>query len=336
MLSSALAGLLWMAKDLGHKEDIPDLMKHIAARIHCNQQSMYLASVRVIWKEYLISGWLRQQLNVTLESMQEYAKFVTATIKKRLDLGPLRPDDIYSHYSIEQLLEELDHNTVSHPGWREEELERYPEEEHENMKSILRKPATRTDIIQAEKRIGRRLPDELKDFMRITNGCLRVKTSPLPIFRLRLPPLDDISFEDEEYMSDYVFTLLPDMELGGLEIEWPGIENGGIAIYENDGQGTDYVWFLSETLVDEAKKLLQDAFDGAEHTQRSAIAKAIEHVYGSREAFDNMKTCLYLQGWGEPSGQVVWPTFRSYLNWVVFNSLNMEERSPLKVPSDVL
>jgi SMI1 / KNR4 family (SUKH-1) len=334
-LSSALAGLLFMAKDLGRKEDIPGLMKRIADRIHCNQQNAYLSSVRFIWKEYLLSGWLREELEVPLDSMKEYASFITTTIKKRLDQGPLSADKVYSNYSIQQLLEELDQNTVSHPGFRDEEFAGYLEEEYGKIESILQKPATTEEISQAEARIGRRLPEELKEFMKISNGCLRVKTSPLPLFRLRLPPLDDIKFEDDEYMLDYEFTLLPDIDLG-IEVEWPGIEFGGIAIYENDGQGTDYVWFVTEALVDKAKKVLQDAFDAADSTQRTAINKAIFDVYGSHEAYDNMKSCLYLQGWGEPSGQVVWPSFRSYLNWVVLESRDMKERSPLKIPSGII
>lgn len=114
-LSSALVALLIMAKDLGHEEDIPDLMKRIANRIHANQQSHYLASIRFIWKEYLISGWLREHLRVSFESMKEYASFVLATTKKRLDSGPQNANDLYANHTLKQLLQELDQNTISSP-----------------------------------------------------------------------------------------------------------------------------------------------------------------------------------------------------------------------------
>lgn len=319
-----------MAKDLGHEEDIPDLMKRIANRIHANQQSHYLASIRFIWKEYLISGWLREHLRVSFESMKEYASFVLATTKKRLDSGPQNANDLYANHTLKQLLQELDQNTISSPDFQNGDYAAYPLDEHEKLSTVLLNPATEAEIQETENRIGKPLPSELKELMRISNGTLRVKSGPLPMFHLRLPPLSTLEWEEEDYMQEYRFILLPDIDLG-IEVEWPGIEFGGISFYENEGQGTEYVWFVTETLVEKAKEVLREVYDEAEEAQREGIDRAVEKMYGSLEAYDGMKSCLYWHFWGEPSGQKVWPTFRSYLNWVVLESRDMKERSPLKV-----
>jgi len=332
-LSSALAGLLHMAKVLGYDDEILALMKRIVGRIHSNMQSEYLGSIRFVWNDFLLSGWLRKELELSLDALKEYAQFVLQTTKQRLERGPLRPDDVYSSFSMIQLLEELDHNTVTDPAFHDEIAGGYLEEDTGTIESILRKPATRRQIADAEARIGRPFPEDFKDLLRISNGCLRVKVSPIIHFRTRLPPLDDIFLEEEEYMTDYTFTLLPDIELG-IEVDWPSIEDGGIAIYEHEGQGTEYVWMLTDTLVEKAKQRLQNAFDKVDEQQKTVMLGAIDRVYGSRGAFDGMKICLYLQRWGEPNGNMVWPSFRSYLNWVVFSSRNMKERSPLTLPAD--
>ncbi|QDS73749.1 hypothetical protein FKW77_004988 [Venturia effusa] len=335
-LSAALAGLLFMAKGLGHEDDIPDLMKRVANRIHANQQSRYLASIRFVWREYLLSGWLREKLGVSLESTTEYARFILATTEKRLDEGPQTADELYADYSMEQLLAELDRNTISSPSYQTGEYAAYPSESHDTITSILLPPATASEISETETRIGRPLPTDLKDFLRVSNGCLRVKTLPLPAFQLRLPPLSDIFWEDDDFMLDYRFILLPDVDLG-IEVEWPGIEFGGIAFYEHEGQGTEYVWLLTEELVEKTKGVLQKVYDEeANEEQRKKIDDAILRIYGSREAYDAMKSCMYLQAWGEPTGQKIWTSFRSYLNWVVLESRDMRELSPLKVPENIL
>lgn len=334
-LSSALAGLLFMAKDLGREEDIPDLLKRTANRIHANQQSHYFASIRFVWKEYLLPGWLREKLGVSSESMKEYANSILATTKKRLDEGPQNANDLYAEYSIEQLLKELNHNTISSPDFQNGDYAPYPSDEHAKITSILLPPATTPELQETETRIGESLPTGLKEFMKISNGTLRVKTSPLPSFQLRLPSLSAIEWEEEEFMLDYQFILLPNIDLE-VEIEWPGIEFGGIAFYENDGQGTEYVWFVTEALVEKAKGVLQAVYDGADEILRGKIDDAIVAVYGSREVYDGMKDCIYLHLWGEPSGQIVWIGFREYLCWVVLESRDMKERSPLKVPEDRL
>jgi hypothetical protein len=347
-ISSGLAGLLELAKDGGRQNEVPALMEQIAKRIHANQQSEYLSTIRHVWRPYLLAGWLREKLSISLQELQDYAKFILDTTKARLENGAIRPDDVYADFSIQQLLTELDHNTVSDPEYslqdnydnvsEAEESAVDPgagENDSESQKlsrpsSILKSPATTEQIVEAETRLSRKLPEDLKDLLLITNGCRPVKIMSSPtFFKLRIPALDDIFLEEEDYMLDYMFELLPDANLG-IGIDWPGIEGGGIALYEHDGQGTEYVWILTESLVEEAKSSLQMAYDEADEEKKGAIDRQIVSYYGSREVYDELKTCLYLQCWGEPNGQIVFPTFKSYLNWVAYQSRGRQERSPLK------
>ena len=55
-------------------------------------------------------------------------------------------------------------------------------------------------------------------------------------------------------MTDYSFDLLTEGALP-RSIDWPGIKYVGIAMYNHNGQGTRYLWYLTEKLVSEAKTL---------------------------------------------------------------------------------
>lgn len=322
-----------MAHSLGHDNDVETLMTRIAKRIHSNQQPEYLGFLRVVWQRYLLPGWLRKQLDLSPEKLSSYADFVLATAKRRLEDGPLRPEALYADKSIHGLLEILEHNTKTDPRYEDEDEDQnsVPPEQRQ----VLRPAATDEEISAAEERIGRLLPDDMKDFLRISNGCGRIRSGAW-LFRVPLPPLDQIYLEDEGYMADYTFTLLPDADLGGVEVDWPGITGGGIAMYENDGQGTDYVWILTEELVAEAKARLDEAYVAATGEQKGKITRAIEQLYGSVRAFDEMRTCVYRQGWGSPSGQICCPSFRAFLCRVVYESQYVEERSPLGIRQEDL
>lgn len=356
-LSAGLSALLKVALDLNKTAEADKLMARIAERIHANLQSEYLALVWPAWGKYLLSGWLREKLGVAEHELREYSDFVRETTRKRLEEGVLRPVDVYKDKSMKEMLEELDRNTVEAEGFKELLEEFYHEdgddegnqdgdtEENEGERSskegrysashtILRKPATPEQIAEAESTVGRPLPDDLKEFYAITNGTRHVSHGPWPhIFDIRLPTVQSLFWEEEDYMTDYTFELLPGASLP-TPIDWPGIEGGGIAMYEHNGQGTDYVWYVSKELVAKAKKVLDEAYQIAEEAEKKVLDGLVSDYHGNWEQLRDMKACWYQQSWGDPDSMVICHDFRAFLSLVVLESRVERDKSPLRTPKE--
>ncbi|RDW72841.1 hypothetical protein BP6252_06748 [Coleophoma cylindrospora] len=330
LMSAGVTALLAMANVLGHEDQASNMMNRIARRIHANQQSAYLSVVRSVWRPYFLSGWLRDKLGITVAELQQYAEFVLQTTKTRLENGPRRIDDFYADKDIPQLLDELSQNTVTSPDYTSDVY--YDDHVGDTAPiSVLGLPATEEHITSSETRIGHKFPEDLKNFLRITNGCLRVKVGSPPgqMFQRRLVSLGFMAWEDSCFMASPTFYLLPDIRK--VDFDWPEFETGAVAMYEHSGQCTQHVWMVPEALVQTAKQRVQDVYERANDETKAIIDHEINFRFGSREAFNEMTVCFYQQYWGEADGEA-FPSFRSFLNRVVYESRTMQQRSPLKLP----
>ncbi|CRG83095.1 hypothetical protein PISL3812_00443 [Talaromyces islandicus] len=340
-LSSGLAGLLNLALHLQKPSIVTNqIMSRIAGRIHANQQSEYLGLIRPAWRKYFVSGWLRENIGLSAdgkEQLREYAGLIQDATKKRLELGgPLKPVDEFRDMSMQEMLAELDRNTVPYKDTFEEFGKQWNDDDDEvagNKNTILRKPATPAQIAAAEKTIGRPLPNDLKEFYAITNGT-RPVVEHYPSFhnvQERLLPVGRLFWEDEEYMHDYWLDLLPGTK-PPVEIEWPGIEGGAIAMYEHDGQGTDYVWYVNEEVLSKARKSLEDAYEAATVEEKKCLDDLVRLHHGSWETLRGLKQCWYQQSWGDPDSMIVFHDFRAFLSLVVSTSVPEENKNPIKRP----
>ena len=254
-MSFGLTGLLILALHLNKMSEADEIMVRITDRIHLDQQALYLALVRQAWKRYFLSGWLRERLRVDENELREYAGFVLETTRKRLEEGVLKATEVFKDHSMKEMLDELDRNTVGTAVSEEYfevasvNYEDNDDEGNEHIKTaryshpstILRKPATPEQIAEAERTIGRPLPDDLKEFYALTNGTRPVIQGPWPLIpELLLKSVQSLYWEEGDWMTDYSFVLLAEGNLNKL-VDWPGIEYGGIAMYENNGQGTNYL-----------------------------------------------------------------------------------------------
>lgn len=133
-------------------------------------------------------------------------------------------------------------------------------------------------------------------------------------------------------MEDYSFDLLPKFD--AVNVKWPGVSGGAIAMYEHNGQGTRYVWVATADLIRDAKKRLSEACEAADTVCKASIDRYIVSYYGSREIFDPMNEyCIYHQPWVGVGESDVFPTFRAYLLYVAYESRHQVERSPLTITS---
>jgi SMI1 / KNR4 family (SUKH-1) len=324
-------------------------MGRIANRIHANQQCTYLTGVRQAWGKYFLSGWLREKLGIDEKELNEYAYSVHGTIKTRLDDGRLNPIQLFKDKGIEEMLEELDRNTMRFKSlyeeyWyiseNEEEDDENNDDQRPNKKqnytapnTILRAPATAEQIAAAESKLGRPLPLHLKEFYSITNG-----TRPVvwghggQYIKGRLPAVQSLEWVEDDWKNGCLFELFPAVDLP-VKIKWPGVEGGRIAMYEHDGQGTEFLWYLNEDLVARGKKAFDEAYQKASEEDKKILGRLVEEYHGSWETLREMKACWVQHAW-EIGGIGLFHDFKAFLSVVVFDSRFEDNRSPVKAPED--
>lgn len=308
-------------------------MARIADRIHANQQAEYLPRIRPAWKKYFTSGWLRNKIALSDNELKKYANFILSVTKKRLQDGPITPSDEYKHKSFEEMIAELDLNTLRFPElWKD----RIPDPGNggDSMvpSTILREPATADEIARIESRLGCSLPENLKKFYSLTNGTRAVVSGP-HFYRLYncLLRVQELFWEDTTWMACYNLDLFPETTLP-VPIEWPNMEGGAIAMYEEEGQGTIYMWYLQGEVLAKAKKALNDGYQKATELDEKVIDKQVERYHGSWEQLRDLRSCWYRQGWGGSGPRDLFHTFRDFLSLVVFVSRYEEDKSPVKLP----
>lgn len=341
-LSAVLATSLYVADKLGKEKDVLELFEAMSRRILANGQAEFFHSALVAWEKWFVPGMLRDAMGLELSKLKGYAEFVRATVKKRLENGPVRPEEVYAGFSVRDLLEELDRNTKDDSEFDPND---YYFEEDDVPATIFKEPASEETIEAKENEMGRKMPEELKELLRVSDGCHMVKTEP-GMRDTKFVPVEDIFVEDDEYMDDYGFTMLPDFQVepkrpsGMSEMDWEfslRVElckyGGAIAVYDPDGQGTNYVWILPKATVDAAREKVAEVYDKVGDKQKERIDGEIVRRYGSKEVYEGMDYAVNVQGWGCPEGVEVYPDFGSFIRAVVYNSRASAETSPLKMSS---
>ena len=343
-MSAGLSALLKLALDLNMTAEADELIVRIAGRIHASEQSVYLAMVRPAWDKYFLSGRLREELGLTEREVKEYADFVCETTRKRMEEGVQSPLDVYKDKSIKEMLEELDQNTVGSKEFEWNlielgELEPYDEgekEENEDERfsqktrhsaptTILCPPATLEQIAEAESTIGRPLPDDLKEFYALTNGVTHVNSDDL-LFYTRLPAVQSLFWEQEEYMAGFSCELLPWVDLP-RHVEWPSLEDGGLAMYNKD-HPLDYVWYLSGEVVEKAKTVLFKAYEGADEADKKVFDRLVEIHHGSWERLRDMKSCWSYHV-SQDDHTAIFHDFKGLLSLVLLESTVEKDCSPI-------
>ena len=139
--------------------------------------------------------------------LKEYATSVHDTTRKILEEGSLKATEFFQDYSMKEMLDELDENTVDRAVPKEyheyvsaqyedndeEDRKHFETSRYSHSSTILRKAATAEQLSQAEKTIGRSLPDDLKEFYALTNGTRPVVEGSLyPLTQLRLKSVQSL------------------------------------------------------------------------------------------------------------------------------------------------
>jgi hypothetical protein len=107
---------------------------------------------------------LQGDLRLRGSELEDYAKMVWNTVQMSIRHGPWQVDELYQDFTMAQLLGKLDANIqrgdkIMFNSGQDEQA------------SFLRQPASEHEIEEAEKRLGRALPTDLKELLAVSNGC---------------------------------------------------------------------------------------------------------------------------------------------------------------------
>ncbi|KAJ4322069.1 hypothetical protein N0V84_005007 [Fusarium piperis] len=218
--SNALASALAMAIRLAsqHTSSVEEIeadpkvqkaLEYIAVRMHANQAINSLIQHRKNWC-LLSTGALARKIPVDMTKVKAFGQEVIATFTERLKNG--RHTHPREKKPIKELLDELDRNTKANGTSHYAEIE---EEVPESL--FILPPATDDQISALERRLDIVLPDDYKQFLKISNGFGGSWNG----YYLE-PPIHGV--DDVEWADIYCDTLpleLHETPTGNLDLELP-------------------------------------------------------------------------------------------------------------------
>ncbi|KAF5694402.1 hypothetical protein FDENT_1269 [Fusarium denticulatum] len=250
----------------------------------------------------LATGVLAQKVPVDKKKIEALGKDVVATFAERFSKGR-KPRDIESK-PMKDVLLELERNTKPKSLGYWEEMEQDPPATLFNLP-----PATDEQISSLEKRLKVTLPDDYKEFLKITNGFGGTWNG----FHLD-PPLhsvDDVEWSDplfdplvqfHESISGVFKLDLPESD------DWPS-SGPNIEIGREDVLG---ILLLTPDCTKEVLEAYDTAFKGSDTSEddKKQEMKIIEAHYGS---YDNMKKLDWATIEFHDSEDIPCGTFRQFL-----------------------
>jgi hypothetical protein len=255
-------------------------------------------------------------LNINKTNLDLIASELESAITQRLETGRQHAPTP----SIASLLSTINTNSLTHP----DSIEYFQEMDRPIPTTILHNPASSSVIAETESRLGTTLPEDYKEYLRITNGndaAFGGIIREAPLFKC-----EDIRWidDDENYFSDLTLEIPHNSTrianaLSGDGLDWPEVGKG-IVIGSED---IDYTLLITPETVKEVKdrvsSILED--DDVGEDIKQSLKGAVEDFAGSVQAFMEMEWCLVtwaMQMDGHSS-------FTAYLSHVAEHSKQVEK-----------
>ncbi|EHK96250.1 hypothetical protein M7I_8044 [Glarea lozoyensis 74030] len=234
---------------LGHEDEAERLL------VGHGTDPTSVAKSRIAWR-LLKDGKMFSRANVE-EARVQYRR-LRDVLNNRLEKGPL---DLLKDKTLLELVELLDKHTVAHDdGDEDDHLEEYRLRDFRGNRSIRYEPATNSQISTLEHKLNTTLPDDYKDFLKISNGLRFIWNG---YFRQGfLGQLSDIQKGEHILQgSDALeFSLMEWSELP-FKVEWPKLDQQQ-ALHVSSLNEEGDVWIVEPSLVTEAKKAFWDVRGG--------------------------------------------------------------------------
>ncbi|KAH7017251.1 hypothetical protein EDB80DRAFT_704455 [Ilyonectria destructans] len=272
-------------------EKVQEVLGHISKRLSANQQIQYLTERRSIWP-LLLSGALSRSIPVDTNKVNALAKDVIDTFTERLKNG--RKAHPVETKSIKELLIELERNTVANV---ERDALEFGGEVPESL--FIFPPATDGQVSALEHKLNTKLPNDYKEFLKLSNGFGRTWNG----YYLD-PPLDGVDDIDwaDVYTEDAPIAL-HETPTGNFDLDLS--EEGEWPIYEKALQlGTEDIfdyWFLPPQETKKALEAYREVLKTPEVSEekKTQTIKLITSKYRSWEAFEKLEWVVVEMSHGE-------------------------------------
>ncbi|GJC87888.1 hypothetical protein ColLi_10726 [Colletotrichum liriopes] len=289
----------------GDEYSIEPWGRYIAQQHDAQDQMPMLGSMRALWDyEWFTDAEkndLIKVLEINVAQLRNAGEKGCEMLIKRLESGPNRP---YAGCTISGLVHAIDKNTRANAKYapddspdRESLLIEHTalgpidldEEKVFRPKTLLRHPPpSYQDITDLEKRleVSTPLPEDYKVFLRTTDGMGPIWWNEFNLLRL-LAPISKVAVEEDSYLMRLELELLPNWGLyGPNSINWPPLRR---AILISEGGYEGQLYLIEPKYVAEAKAAFFEVYDSATDSDRRLLRREVEEVYGSLEAFRELK-----------------------------------------------
>ncbi|KAL2678574.1 hypothetical protein Neosp_009322 [[Neocosmospora] mangrovei] len=275
---------------------------YIAVRLHSNKAIDCLAQHRTNWR-LLSTGALARKIPVEITRVEAFGQEVVDTFTERMKNG--RRPHPREEKSIRELLNELDRNTRANGT---SEYEARGEEVPESL--FVLPPATDEQISALERRLDIALPDDYKEFFKISNGFGGTWNG----YYLE-PPLHGVDDVDwAEFYADILPIELHETPTGNIDLDLPGGKE-----WPTYGKPIELgTWDVLEALFippHDTKRAIEAYKDCLESPEtpdalKEHTRKLIASKYGSWEAFEKLEWVAMDQN---DADSVAYGTFTQFL-----------------------
>jgi hypothetical protein len=307
-------------QEMGSTEfaDIPsaeDILSRIAKALGERGVIDELVQSQRAWS-LLKDGILLKLLNINKPKLDLFASQLEDAITSRLETGRQNPPTP----SIASLLD----NTLTHP----DSIEWFEQMDRQVPSTILHLPASNTLIDETESRLGTTLPEDYKEYLRITNGndnAFGGIIREAPLFKC-----EDIRWiaDDEEYFYELTLDIPHNSSqiaraLTGDGGAWPNVGKG-IIIGEED---IDSTFLIKPDTVKEVKDKVRSILENEDVSEdiKKSLKNAVQDFAGSVEVFEEMDWCLVTWASGGAAQMDGHSSFTAYLRHVAEHSKVMEK-----------
>jgi hypothetical protein len=223
-------------------------------------------------------------------------------------------------YSMRDLVLKLDENTIRHDydemnGILQEEL---LEQKFMGNRSILHQPATEEEIQSLEQRLGVELPEDYKEFLRISNGLEGIWNGYH--HQGHLGSTNDVQWSEliwGDVQEPLPLELVDWTELP-FKVDWPAFDlRQAISIHNPSDECNP--WLVKPELAKQAVAKLFEAYEGLGGEDKETARKVFGSYFGSIEALREMEWCVVTwTHWGIVL--TTWKSFREFVETLVTES----------------
>ncbi|KAF4340097.1 hypothetical protein FBEOM_5957 [Fusarium beomiforme] len=285
---------------LGKEEEVQTLLKKICGRFHTEEQIEQLVCSRAAWNQILAvpDRPILDFLNIHPAKPRPTVSRALRMAENRLQAGPRRR---YDNQSIEKLVHIISENTYKNCPYdmlnacRPRDNLRVPPKDADG---LLRRGCRVSGIRALEKRLGVTLPDDYKEFLRITNGLDPMWDGQTLVDYLA--SAREVNWQEIDFLDGDELPLLHEDEplpWKRNDLYWPTVTKPRCICLSNPQNKAGHLFLVHKDLLQPAKDYFFQTYEERDESQCRELDRLVQEIYGSMENFRNLEWGLL--SWNE-------------------------------------